>query len=468
MSKLKAIKCPKCAAPLNLLGGGRVKTITCAYCKSIIDIDNEFQVLGNFRNIKNLHTIPFEIGMKGEIEGIVYTIIGRVNYVELHNEFFWDDLLLFSPLYGYAWLTYEEGHTLLSKRKRDLPNLEWDEMVRAEYFEHNNKKYKVMENYTVKINYIEGELTWVAKKYDKIKIIDLYAPPYGISIENSSNEIEFYSSKYLDNKKVYEAFKVPKEQQIKNNGVHELLEFGKDFFKPLFNASLVAMGFIILMLIFLNIDGKGHTVNRFHSSNLNRITKIFNIDNSKYLTKLTLSTNSKKALNNFNIQLKQKEELLFSINSSNTFLSPKIATTKTIMLPTWEKDAKEVEIYLKLPKGSYSLLVLPVDNNQTSLIDIRIEEDVVRFNYIIWFMATLFTIWIIYFFKRNRYKQQLEDDDEEEESFFGNIFKLIAIFFLYFYVVYDFQWIDFPQTLFTFIFIMFILYPLLNSFIRRF
>lgn len=415
MPTTKAIKCPKCAAPLQFNGGGRVKSITCAYCKSILDIDNEFAILGNFKNTQHDHEVPFKIGMQGVIESIEYTIIGRVTYTEIYQEYFWDDFLLFSPLYGYAWLTYEEGHISYAKRERHLPLLVWDDMNRIESIRLHEHEYKVQPPYTAKISYIEGELTWVAKKYDKVKIIDMYAPPLGISMERTKNEIEFYGSKYLESSMVYDAFDVPEDERVKNNGVHELIAFGEDFFKPFLKISSIALGILLTILFLFYITNEGRAVTTLFGTNLQESSKNFTIKSEKYLSTLKLVAKSKKALNNFNITIQQKEEKLFSINRTISYISPKISSSKHLNLPTWESDAKQVLVYLNLPKGSYTLTIAPINSSLNSKLFAEVREEVIRLNYFVWTILLILGVWGIYGLKKYHYEQQLE---EEEKSIF--------------------------------------------------
>lgn len=103
--------------------------------------------------------------MKGILKEIEYTIIGRVDYgVIEYPDSHWTDFLLFSPLYGYAWLTYEEGSLSYSRRERKFPNLEWNEIVGHSHIVVDNRSYETYDRYSAKIFYVEGELTWVAKK----------------------------------------------------------------------------------------------------------------------------------------------------------------------------------------------------------------------------------------------------------------------------------------------------------------
>ena len=435
MSQLKSIKCTKCAAPLNLLGGGRVKTITCAYCKSILDIENDYRVLGNFQNIKFKHAIPFKIGMQGEIKDIHYTIIGRIRYSELHGDSFWDDLLLFSPLYGYAWLTYEKGHITYSKRTRNFPNFTWNEVKNMYTLQHNGRTYNADELFTSRIDYIEGELTWVAKKYDKNSVLELYAPPYGISLEKSDYEIEYYELEYLESREVYEAFNVPPEEQVSHNGIHALREFGASFFKPLLKMTLGIMAITALLIFTVMITGEGKPVVSINSDNTTPIEYPFSLTTDQYLSTITLKSPTDKELDNFNIKILEQNQTLFAINTHSCYINPRIESIENQNLSTWQRRAKEVKIYLNLKaEVPYVLQISAVDTTTNSTIKVSIHEQEGRINYFVWYILGLLLVIIVYFIQRKVY--QLELDEEEEEYFLFKILKNSLPFLLFFMVMF--------------------------------
>ena len=441
MSQLKSIKCTKCAAPLDLLGGGRVKTITCSYCKSILDIENEYEVLGNFQNVKFDHEIPFKIGMQGELKGVHYTIIGRVRYSELHGDSFWDDLLLFSPLYGYTWLTYEEGHLTYSKRTRNFPNFSWNEVKNMDTLQYKERKYEADELFTARIDYIEGELTWVAKKYDKNDVLELYAPPYGISLEKSKHEIEYYELEYLESEEVYEAFNVPQEEQVEHNSIHALREFGTSFFKPLLKMTLGVMVVTALLIFMVLQTGEGKKILTIKGDNTTSIEYPFALTSGQYLSTITLKSPTDKELDNFNIKILEQNQTVFAINTHNCYISPRIESTENQNLPTWSYRAKEVKVYLNLEeKVPYLLQVTAVDATLKSHINISIYEQESRINYLVWYMIGLILILIGYFIQKKVYQQQL--DDEEYESWMFLLLKN-SIPFLLFYMVMFFMIVPF-------------------------
>jgi len=444
MSRVQSIKCTNCAAPLKLLGGGRVKSITCSYCKSVLDLNNNYKVLSKFKRVKEQHKLPFELGMKGELKGVEYTIIGRVTYTELiYQEECWSDFLLFSPLYGYAWLSYEQGHLLFSKRNRTFPNLTWVEIKKQSSLLIDNREYKPSDTYTATVTYVEGELTWIAKYGDKVDYIDFVSAPYGISVENNGKEIEFYNDEYLDAKEVYKSFGVPEEQRKREEGFHPLKPFNRPFFKELSKISLWFIFIMSFLMIGFMFDGSGKTIASFRVGSLKPIKEPFTVTSTKYLTAIYIKANSEKALNNFNIKVFKDKALIFSLTQEHAYIFDETTAKISKHLDSWERHAKEVVIYLNLEKvGVYQLLVEPIDSSIISILDIKVEENESRINYLLIFIFFLFFFFILYYFLFWRFNRNQESDKEidNEESnevniaSWGQVIFWIVIIFLIMFI----------------------------------
>jgi nitrogen fixation-related uncharacterized protein len=425
MSRVQSIKCTNCAAPLKLLGGGRVESITCSYCTSVLDLTDNYKVLSNFKNVKESYTLPFEVGMKGKLKEVEYTIIGRISYMEtIHVEHTWSDFLLFSPLYGYAWLTYEQGHLLYSKRNRTFPNLTWEEIEHQSLVMVDAKDYKPYDAYTAKVTYVEGELTWIAKYGDKINYIDLVSAPFGITVENNGNEIEFYNDEYMDAEEVYEAFSVPKENRDSDKNFHPLKPFSQPFLKELSKISLWFIVIVALLMALFVFDGSGKTIASFKTANLNSVTEPFTLSSTSYLTTIGIKANSAEALNNFNIKLFKDEKLIFSMTPNNAYIFDEATGKVSKRLDSWERRAKEIVVYLDLEKlGVYQLSVIPIDSAVASVLDIKVQENYSRLNYLIMFGVALLLSFLLYYFFVWRYKskQYSENEIEDKESIFDSI-----------------------------------------------
>ena len=443
MSQVQSIKCTNCAAPLKLLGGGRVESITCAYCKSVLDLNDNYKVLSNFKNVRDKHKLPFEVGMRGKLKGIKYTIIGRISYVDtIDVEYSWSDFLLFSPLYGYAWLSYDNGHVVYSKRNRTFPNIMWEEIANQSLMTLDGNDYTPYESYIAKVTYVEGELTWIAKYGDKVEYIDLISPPLGLTVENSGKEIEFYNDEYMNATEVYDAFEVPKEQREEDESFHPLKPFSKPFFKELSMASFWSIWFIVAIVFFMMFDGSGKRLLFSSATNISSTTESFTLNSTNYLTSIHIEANSAKALNNFNIKLLKDEKLLFSLTQNSAYILDKETAKVSKRLETWKKRAKEVVVYLDLKEvGLYQLSFVPIDATVNSVLNIEIKEKSSRLNYLLIFIGVLICFFLLYYFFIWRYKRKIanekEIDNEEESSTDINdwahtIVWIVAILFMIF------------------------------------
>jgi len=412
MSKIYSIKCSNCAAPLSLMGGGRVQTITCAYCKSVLDLNDNYKVLSNFKGYKEENKLPFEIGMKGKLKSIEYTIIGRVTYREVEPPFSeWSDFLLFSPLYGYAYLTYEEGHLIYSRRSRTFPNIEWSKISKKFLIHVDNEKFEPYDKYKAQIVYVEGELTWIAKKGDITYFIDLIDPPFGISAEKSKDEIEFYKTEYLEASMVYDAFNIKEDKRIFNDEFTPLKPFNRPVLKALSKISLWVMGIIILLFLAIGMDGAGEKIKSIYTDNSRVINTQFEVNSTRYLSSIELTAINHKMLSNFNIKITKNSKLLFSLNGKEAYRFEPNSMKIETKFNHWDRDAKAVEIFLKLKEsGIYTIKITPIDKTMKSSLQIIIKDKNSRTNYIQMFLFfTLFTFLIYNYFKWKQ-KQQLEDE----------------------------------------------------------
>jgi len=424
MSQIKSIKCTNCAAPLNLLGGGRVQSITCSYCKSLLDLNDNYKVLTNFKSIKEKHKLPFHIGMKGELKGIEYTIIGRITYAAVDYPYGeWTDFLLFSALYGYAYLTYEEGHLIYSKRNRTFPNLTWLETMHSSTLYIDDTPYLPFDEYQARVIYVEGELTWIAKHNDKVYFIDLTSPPFGISVEKTKGEIEHYNAEYLDASLVYEAFGI--EQEEKPKTFHPLAPFKRPFLKSLSLISFWVLLIITLLFLAINIDGKGKLIQKINADNSAVKEVLFTVTSNKYLVDLELQSSKAKELNNFNLQIHKNKKMIFSLTPTAAYIFNEHNNQVNKKLHPWDKKAKKVLLSLNLEAGAYHLTIKPIDMNLTARVSITIKEERSRLNYVVsFFFLTLF-LWFIYKFFQWRYKLKISDERTiyiEEDNSEGNSF----------------------------------------------
>ncbi len=385
MSRVYSIKCPNCAAPLKLIGGGRVETVTCEYCHSVIDLNDNYKILYRFRNVK-VPKVPFKIGMQGKIEGVEWTIIGWIVYREEEDrDSKWSEFLLFSPLYGYAWLIYEDGVISFSRRVRDLDLRVWQKGNKRSIF-YNETHYFLEdgESYRTVIDFVQGELTWIAKRGDKIECWDYRADSKNsITIEQSYDELEVYLTKRLNAREVYSSFSVDeKEQIIKKPTAIERLNEELETKKPPSFYGIVAIFIFLLATIIYSGANRIILSESFNKSG----TSIFRVTSSAFLTEIEIKADSHKALNDYSLTVERGGKKIFYIDSG------KVYDSKKRLNSSWSNSAIGAKIYLKLNTGQYLLKVRKLDPLSTSRIYVKVEDRVIRLDYI----APLFVIILIF------------------------------------------------------------------------
>ena len=167
MNAARSINCTNCGAGLDVLGGGRVTVKVCGYCGAALDANDAFRVLEVWDGMERPES-PFRLGMRGEIDGVAFTIIGTLGQEERYEGQVWDwvDHQLFSPTHGYAWLTVDDGHVEFTRKVRDWP---FGTFVGTDLVERSEsppsrdwrgRTFRYYESGTWRTTYVEGEFNW--------------------------------------------------------------------------------------------------------------------------------------------------------------------------------------------------------------------------------------------------------------------------------------------------------------------
>jgi hypothetical protein len=381
MSQHYAIKCTNCAAPLDILGGGRVNTVTCSYCHSILDMNDHYKVLAKFNDTKRPQG-PFQIGMRGNIKGVEWTIIGWIAYrtAEFPAEE-WSEFFLYSPTHGYAWLVYENSKVYFSKRVRDFDLLAWQEKKPKTLFYHKGHYLQKEASYLTYIDYVEGELNWVAKFGDKFTTWDYDGVGFQVlNIEKTNEEIEVYHTERLDKGDIYNAFGLeytPKSKTNKSMEKKDIHTLQKEEIQvEHIENSKVKHGFLFLFIIIaiLSIMSLFYNKTIYSTRYLYDMNASFKVDSSAFLTAVTLSVSGQGTANN-KLWLYKDGKKIFYIDKDNVFFSKKSLSY------SWDYNAISTTIYLKLDEGTYSI-VAKKNPNQTAT-SLTIEQQVIRTKYLI-------------------------------------------------------------------------------------
>ncbi|MFW2545426.1 DUF4178 domain-containing protein [Primorskyibacter sp. 2E107] len=225
---LQSINCTACGAGLDILGGGRVTTHVCGYCGTELDAPHGYRALRTFSDMPRPHT-PFTLGMTGVIKGVEWTIIGTMGHRESWGESIWEwvEHQLFSPLYGYAWLTVEDGHLIWSRRLRGTAQDLWI----GEYWVENaestplvnfeGETFRYLQTTKSRLTFVEGEFTWSPTVGEDSTTVSAMSPTAVLDFSETGTEREIYRSEYLPQTQVKKSFGL-KPGDLKPQGVHAL------------------------------------------------------------------------------------------------------------------------------------------------------------------------------------------------------------------------------------------------------
>ncbi|MEP2470137.1 MAG: DUF4178 domain-containing protein [Paracoccaceae bacterium] len=194
---LRAVNCTSCGAGLDILGGGRVKIQVCPYCGSALDVQKDFRVVAQYRDLTRPET-PLNPGDSGIMDGIEFIVIGTIGWVETYNNVSWTwvDHQVFSPTHGYCWITYEDsGHLTVSRKSRRYPN-RWLTSVGVETSEQrpaiwlDGTRYAYYETSTAEINFLEGSFNWTPALGQSTTTVTLIAEGEMISLSQNAENTE--------------------------------------------------------------------------------------------------------------------------------------------------------------------------------------------------------------------------------------------------------------------------------------
>jgi len=394
MSHHYAIKCTHCGAPLDILGGGRVQTITCRYCHSVLDMNDHYKVLSSF-NATDRPKIPFSIGMHGTIKGVAWTIIGLVEYKsDDPSDAPWVELCLFSPTHGYAWLTKEGSHYYFAKRVRDFDLFTWMEKKPKSLFYRKGHYLQKEPLYFSFISYVEGELTWIAKKNDRFMVWDYSGVQFqALSIEENSGELEVYHSQRLDKKRLFHAFGIAFDEKPKVEEEETPISMEKPSNNSIGNAVehksysklFIALFIILIMTLFASF---------FYEKTILRTTfkKDFDtqitIPDNAFLTAITLE-GYKGHNEHLRLYLYQDKNLVFSMDERKAIFPDKNVK------PSWTPTSLAATAYVKLNRGTYHLVVRK--SNPNTAVTLVVKQHVIRLSYIMSLLGIFLLLGLYYY-----------------------------------------------------------------------
>ena len=160
-----SIRCKTCSAPLALLGNSlRSKTLTCQYCGTVMDSQDEFRAVYSFSNVQQPQT-ALRIGMQGQVDGVTFQITGFVVYKSSYRGEVtkWLHFQCYSPTHGYSHIIKMGERCLVLRRTHYLPDRNTWLLKKGDGFTARESLYVIDQFYFPEVFYAAGSLTETIK-----------------------------------------------------------------------------------------------------------------------------------------------------------------------------------------------------------------------------------------------------------------------------------------------------------------
>ena len=176
---LRRVDCPNCSSTIAVKGGHETKSTVCTHCDSLINISRDEPTLIRAIMMEHRPQIPFELGHQCTFDGIEYTLIGhhRIMTRDAWGIYRSDEFMLYNEEHGHRWLTRENGHYSLSVELDERP-IGFNPRIAQpkQKFSFLGKSWTVFERDEYSVEWVDGELPWVAQVGDKSHYLDAIHP----------------------------------------------------------------------------------------------------------------------------------------------------------------------------------------------------------------------------------------------------------------------------------------------------
>ena len=206
------MRCPNCGGPLSLSVPDKTERVTCPNCDSLLDVNQ-----GNLSYLKSLTPLPNQpefvapVGAEGEFpDGNKYKIVGAmVRSVTIEGEtYYWHEYLLYNPMIGFRWLVHSDNHWNFVEpvNTADVENPQY--YSAGAKVEYGGKTFKIFQDATAVVAYVKGEFYWRVEQGESVRAVDYISPPQMLSLEMTSNEMNWSLGSYITNDQIEKIFGV--------------------------------------------------------------------------------------------------------------------------------------------------------------------------------------------------------------------------------------------------------------------
>ena len=419
MTGATAINCTQCGAGLDVLGGGRVRAHVCGYCGAELDAQDKYKVLRQFKDMKRPAT-PFQIGMEGEIDGVRMVVIGTVGREEVYGgrSWSWVNHQLYSPTHGYAWLTWEDGNVVFTRKTRRVPNPSYISEHRIENSESrptvrlDDRIYTYYSSGNSRITFVEGEFNWIPELGDRNKYVSFSSSDEMLNIAEGKKEREYELTNLMDRDAIFESFGVDGSEWSVKARIHALTPFERSSDAG-FARNLAFACSALCLIVALVMLGMGSQIAQGTARTGDVLKVPFEVTDSSRLVQVELSANVDNSWAGLEAEIvDDKDETVFSFERGVEYYHGYDDGY-------WSEGSQAASVYLRLDAGKYNLTTSMSEaqrNRLPSQIGVQIWEGVVS-SFWLWIGFVVFLLIGVAFLLQRywHHKQRMAGSDWDDE-----------------------------------------------------
>ena len=203
----RTVRCPHCAAAVDLRASGQTLAVVCGSCGTILDPSSaDVAIIQRADAAQKSVAAVLPLGARGEFDGTVYELIGCMVRADTYAS--WSEYLLFNPWQGFRWLVTYRGHWTLVDRLLSPPPSAGSRAVSL-----RGKHYNLFARGKTEVKAVLGEFYWQVKRGEMSEAADFVAPPGIVSQETypGFSEETWSAGKYISPDGVRRAFFLPQK-----------------------------------------------------------------------------------------------------------------------------------------------------------------------------------------------------------------------------------------------------------------
>lgn len=248
---MEAYTCPNCATALHVENPEYARAVVCRSCSAVIDLTQiDLSVADSEKNNRPIRPLrlPLSIGKSGVLHGETYRIVGRILYEWSGENYRWDEWLLLDQREGEHWLSDDpEQGLVLWHPFTPIDDVNVSMLSAGSNIKLVGQDVRVQERGIIRIGYLEGEFSWVARIGEQTQVADATDNGWYYSIEWTSYEVEYYRGERLATTETALAFGIPTLSSASGIGRSST---GRT---SLWNAKMLLSAIAVLVLIYMCI-----------------------------------------------------------------------------------------------------------------------------------------------------------------------------------------------------------------------